>query len=162
MKIQNIRWTSEGVAIDFKVKYSAAQQQYAFPDGCLILLLLLWLVLYLYLLLSLCIGAFFYISAGFCICNLLCLFIHLCLYLKGQHSESLTLNGGLGATFKTWLRCFTPLCKTLLHCTPGAPRAPPPPLSSELPPILPCTHRNIINLASPHVIDSGIEPCHKA
>ena len=47
---------------------------------------------------------------------LLCLFIHLCLYLKGQHSESLTLNGGLGATFKTWLRCFTPLCWTLLHC----------------------------------------------
>ena len=47
---------------------------------------------------------------------LLCLFIHLCLYLKGQHSESLTLNGGLGATFKTWLRCLTPLCNTSLHC----------------------------------------------
>ena len=122
------------------------QQQYAFPGGVLILLLLLWLVLYLYLLLSLywCFLLYFRWLLYF---YLLCLFIHLCLYLKGQHSESLTLNGGLGATFKTWLRCLTPLCNTLLHCTPGAPRAPPPPLSSELPPILPCTHRNIINLA---------------
>ena len=114
-----------------------------------------------------CIGVFVCIGIYFCIGVLVifsvCLSNCICI-LKGN---TLTLNGGLSATFKTWLRCSTPLChstmlhstlpwhSTWLHCTLGAPRAPP--LSSELPPILPCTHRNIINLV-PHVIDSGIEP----
>ena len=99
---------------------------------------------------------------------LLYLYIHLYfslyLYLKGQQSSwhTLTLSGGLSATFKTWLRCYTlhsssttqhfaPLSVHDLaqQCTLAAPRAPPPPLSSEPATILPCTHRNIINLVPP-------------
>ena len=139
----------------FKVK--CMQQQYAFPDGVLILLLLLWLVVYLNLFVSV-FSFIFPLASVFVICCVcidtpakklqgsLGMFPNMYLYLKGQHSESLTLNAGLGATFKTWLRWFTPpLCKTSLYTC--APRAPPPPLSSELAPILPCAHQNIINLA---------------
>ena len=107
MKIQNIRWTSEGVAIDFKVKCNLPfRMVFSF---CFFSCGWFYICIYLYR----CFLLYFRWLLYF---YLLCLFIHLCLYLKGQHSESLTLNGGLGATFKTWLRCFTPLCKTLLHC----------------------------------------------
>ena len=70
--------------------------------------------------------------------------------LKGH---SLTLSGGEVATFKTWLRCWTStnrratLSYSGVQVNPGEPlwcttirpvQGHPPPLSSQLPPILPC------------------------
>ena len=64
-----------------------------------------------------CIGVFVCIGIYFCIGVLVifsvCLSNCICI-LKGN---TLTLNGGLSATFKTWLRCSTPPYSTMLHST---------------------------------------------